>query len=111
MLVDHIIMCFLGGFLGILVLNVSRNTQLIGGTVILMMICYICKDCFNGQSPAKRIFNLKVVDNQNGEIATPLQCIVRMLTLPIWPIEVIVTLFNPVRRLGDRLAGTKVVSV
>lgn len=33
----------------------------------------------------------------------------RNITLIIWPVEVVVSLINPGRRLGDFLAGTRVV--
>jgi uncharacterized RDD family membrane protein YckC len=70
---------------------------------------YYCKDCINGRSPGKRITKLQVVDNKIGAVASPLQCLVRGLFIIIWPIEVIVTLTNPARRIGDLVAGTKVI--
>lgn len=69
----------------------------------------LCKDCINGQSPAKRIIKLQVVDNKTGEVATPIQCFVRNITLLILPIEIIVALVRPDRRIGDKIAGTKLV--
>lgn len=69
---------------------------------------YFCKDCINGRSLAKRITKLQVVDNITGEAASPLQCFIRNLFCAIWPVEVIVALSNPARRIGDLVAGTKV---
>jgi uncharacterized RDD family membrane protein YckC len=71
---------------------------------------YFCKDIINGRSIAKRILKLQVVDNSTGQPASPLKCFVRNLFCILWPIEVIVALTNPERRLGDRIAGTKLVN-
>ena len=70
---------------------------------------YFCKDLINGRSIAKRMIKLQVVDNNTGQVATPMQCFVRNIFCIIWPIEVIVALNNTNRRLGDKVAGTKLV--
>jgi uncharacterized RDD family membrane protein YckC len=70
---------------------------------------YFCKDCINGRSIAKRILKLQVVDNKTEQVASPLKCFVRNIFCIIWPVELIVTLINPGRRIGDQVAGTKVV--
>lgn len=70
---------------------------------------YLCKDCINGRSIAKRVLNLQVVDNSTEQAATPLKCLVRNLFCVLWPIEIIVALINPSRRIGDRVAGTKII--
>jgi uncharacterized RDD family membrane protein YckC len=46
---------------------------------------------------------------QNVQTSAPLKCSLRNLTRIIWPIEVLVTMFNPSQRLADKLANTKVV--
>lgn len=70
---------------------------------------YFCKDIINGRSIAKRILKLQVVDNKTGQVATPMQCLVRNIFCVLWMIEVIVAMTNTSRRLGDRVAGTKLV--
>ena len=70
---------------------------------------YFCKDMINGRSIAKRILKLQVVDNKTGQVATPFQCLVRNIFGIIWPIEVIIAMLNTGRRLGDRVAGTRLV--
>lgn len=70
---------------------------------------YFCKDCINGRSIAKRILKLQVIDNKTEQVASPLKCFLRNIFCIIWPVEVIVTLINPSRRIGDQVAGTKVV--
>jgi uncharacterized RDD family membrane protein YckC len=75
---------------------------------ILAFVMYFNKDFFNGRSPAKRLLKIQVVNNKTDEVAGPLKCLLRNLTIAIWPIEVIFVLFNPQRRLGDYIAGTRI---
>jgi uncharacterized RDD family membrane protein YckC len=70
---------------------------------------YFCKDIINGRSIAKRILKLQVVDNKTGQVASPLQCFVRDIFCILWIIEVIVAMANTSRRIGDRVAGTRLV--
>ncbi len=82
--------------------------------VIVAVICltafsiYLNKDLLRGQSPAKRILKLQVIDNKTGLIASPLQCLARNLILPIWVVEIPFILLNPQRRLGDFIANTRI---
>lgn len=69
---------------------------------------YFNKDFFNGRGPAKRILKMQVVNNKTHETASSLKCLIRNLTIVLWPIEVIFTLVNPSRRLGDYIAGTRI---
>jgi uncharacterized RDD family membrane protein YckC len=71
---------------------------------------YFCKDSINGRSIGKRIFKIQVVDNTTEEAASPVKCFVRNIFCVIWPVEVIAALINPGRRLGDRIAGTKIIA-
>lgn len=70
---------------------------------------YFCKDIINGRSIAKRLLKLQLVDNKTEQVATPLQCFVRNIFCILWPVEAIVALSNPGRRIGDKVAGTKLV--
>ena len=63
----------------------------------------------NGRSIAKRALKLQVVENISGNVASPIRCLVRNIFCIIWPIEVIVTVASPSRRIGDMVAGTKVI--
>jgi len=74
---------------------------------ILGFALYFCKDCIDGRSIAKRILKLQVVDNTTGQPARPVKCLIRNLFIIIWPVEAVVALINPERRLGDRVAGTR----
>lgn len=70
---------------------------------------YLCKDCIGSRSIAKRIIKHQVVDNKTNAPATPLQCLLRNFSVVFWPIEIFFVLISPERRLGDRVAGTRVV--
>jgi uncharacterized RDD family membrane protein YckC len=67
------------------------------------------KDFFNGQSPIKSIFGFRVVDQKTGTTASDFKCFVRNMTIILWPIEVIVLLFSTDKRLGDMIAGTRII--
>jgi uncharacterized RDD family membrane protein YckC len=123
MILDHfamtvIIMLF---FIPVMVINFATafsttheqpNPDMFGGMKYLMLFgfsIYLCKDCINGRSIAKRILKLQVVDNLTGQAASPIKCFIRNIFCILWPLEVIVALVNTSRRVGDRVAGTKLV--
>jgi uncharacterized RDD family membrane protein YckC len=123
MLLDHIIMCavamiflipsMLIGIGSIVETTPTHTSAEFLGPWIYIALCgfvtYFCKDVVNGRSIGKRITNLQVVDDKTGEVATPMQCFVRNIFCIIWPAEVIITFFNPQKRIGDLVAGTRVV--
>lgn len=123
MFVDHFIMTFvicIGGLILSLPLALIPkdglhlglklfNSGIIGTIIFILVSLYLNKDILNGRSPAKRILKFQVVDNDTKLTASPLKCLLRNLTIIVWPIEVLVILFNPSQRLGDKLANTRVV--
>lgn len=123
MLLDHIFMSFIAMIFAIpefvynLVQNLDStpgqlNYDLFPGDNYLGLIgfaLYFCKDSISGRSLAKRILKLHVVDNLTGKAASPFQCFIRNVFCVLWPIEVIVSLINPERRIGDWVARTKLV--
>jgi len=123
MILDHIIMTMIAmvfsipgmiiGFANAFkVSHEQTSTDIFGGLSYVGLIgfaVYFCKDCLNGRSVAKRILKLQLVDNKTGQVASPLKCFVRNIFCILWPIEVIVALVNPSRRIGDMVAGTKLV--
>jgi uncharacterized RDD family membrane protein YckC len=123
MLLDHIAMTFIAmiffvpgmisGFSTAFEINHEQtNPDIFGGLSYVGLIgfaLYFCKDCINGRSIAKRALKLQVVDNKSGKVASPIKCFVRNIFCILWPIEVIVTLANPSRRIGDMVAGTRVI--
>ncbi len=117
MFLDHCIMCLLIVPLGFLILGLGAlmkdnlNNGIGMVLVFLPFFIYLNKDFFNAKSPAKRILGFQVIDRKTNNPANELQCFVRNLTICVaWPIEVIVGLINPERRIGDLLANTKVIA-
>jgi uncharacterized RDD family membrane protein YckC len=117
MLLHHFIMCsvIVVPVLPLTMMNASipgkENTQPAWFQFLFLglMFLYFLKDSFKGRSPAKRIVKLQVVDNKTNLPASVGQCFVRNILIILWPVEVLVTFFNTQRRLGDYLAGTKVI--
>ncbi|KAB1065992.1 RDD family protein [Salibacter halophilus] len=123
MLLDHIIMtfgiaiigCTLMG-IGYLIVGNPSDSNLPEWLVVIPLFfgltifsIYFNKDAIKGKSPAKRILGFVVVNNKTGEIANPIRSVLRNVTLVFWPVEVIFSLFSPERRIGDYIAGTKVI--
>jgi uncharacterized RDD family membrane protein YckC len=77
-------------------------------TIIIVAIM-LNKDFFGGRSVIKRIWGFKVVDYQTGADATEFQCMVRNISIILCPLEALVILISRERRLGDILAGTRVI--
>jgi uncharacterized RDD family membrane protein YckC len=71
---------------------------------------YFNKDIYLGRSPAKRILKLQIVNVKTNRPANPLRCLVRNITVILWPIEVIAGLVNNERRIGDFIARTKLTT-
>lgn len=124
MVIDHLVMCFIcmAIALAFLFFGFFQNEgitheqsvfapHLMTYGLILGFLVYFNKDFFNGQSPAKSLLKIQVVNHKTNEVANSLRCLIRNLTIPLWPVEVIFTLVNPERRLGDYLAGTRIDSI
>ncbi len=75
----------------------------------LMIFVMLNKDFFNSRSIAKRKIGYQLVDQTKGVNASKMQCMIRNITVLIWPIEFFFILITPKRRLGDRIAGTKLI--
>lgn len=123
MILDHFIMTF--GIVIIAIIVVGIGFLIFGNLIdstqpewlpfvplllgLILFPIYFNKDAIKGKSPGKRILKLVIVNNKNGEIANPIKSVIRNVTLFFWPIEVLFTLFSPERRIGDYIAGTKVI--
>ncbi len=117
MLLDHIIMTFVivppWGLLMITMASgiMTFDDQILRIGFLSMFFIYLNKDFYKAKSPAKRLLGYQVINRKNEKPATELQCFIRNLTLCVaWPLEVIVGLLNPERRIGDFIANTKVVA-
>jgi uncharacterized RDD family membrane protein YckC len=94
------------GEMGVQLLNLIIFFPLYG-----LVITIFSKDFFNGQSIVNRLWGYQVIDIKTGTPPTPFKCMLRNLTLPLIPFELLFTLVNPERRIGDLIAGTKLVKV
>lgn len=72
-----------------------------------VILIFLNKDFAKGKSIAKRLLGLRIIDCRTGKPANELKCFVRNITLTIWPIEVLISLISPTRRLGDFITNTK----
>jgi uncharacterized RDD family membrane protein YckC len=77
-------------------------------TAIVLFSIFLNKDIFFGKSIGKYFTGTRVVSARTGNAASPIQCSIRNLFILIWPLEAIILLFSPKRRIGDIVAGTKV---
>ena len=122
MLLDHITMTFVLFPLMIIVFVVMQllakesypeflfESNGIGYTIaFLPFLAYFLKDSYRGKSIGKRTIGLQVVDFKTGEPANAFQCFVRNLFIVVWPVEVMISVLSPSRRLGDIFAFTEVV--
>ena len=111
MLLDHALICVIGiapiSFYHLIVDPKGPAVPTSPFEMMPFFVIYFCKDCIGGRSLAKRILKLVVIDNQSNHPATSLQTVIRNLFVIVWPIEVFVSFFNQERRIGDRLARTK----
>jgi len=76
---------------------------------MMMFILYplaMNKDFLNGKSIGKRLVGLQV-QNLNGQKSSEWKNSLRNF-LPIIPIDFLFTLISPTRRIGDRIANTKI---
>jgi uncharacterized RDD family membrane protein YckC len=92
--------------IGIKVLNLLVLVPLYG-----LCIMAFNKDFYSGQSIVNRLWGYKVVDMNTGNPPGQFKCMLRNLTAPIFPFELPFVLLNQERRLGDFIAGTKLVRV
>jgi hypothetical protein len=121
MLSDHVIMTMVVGVLWapVLFFRIRQEAEFgIAGDlfvgqplyVAFLFSLYFNKDIYLGQSIGKRILRFRVINKRTGEPAGPLRCLVRNLTLIVWPVEVIMAMVNVNERLGDYIAGTQLVN-
>ncbi|WP_062129157.1 RDD family protein, partial [Geofilum rubicundum] len=88
-------------------INITLSCSLVPFSAMIFVI--LNKDFFNGQSVSKRIYGYQIIDNKTNMAANETKCMLRNVTMIVWPIEVLMTLMNPTRRLGDLIAGTKLI--
>ena len=118
-LIDHIIFgftaIFLRGFghwpvLGELEYEHTGIHANINYLILLGVVFYFLKDSIDGRSIGKFIVGVQIVDSRTEQPAGPFQCFLRNLFCLIWPIEAIALLIDPEKRIGDKVAKTKVIN-
>jgi uncharacterized RDD family membrane protein YckC len=67
------------------------------------------KDIFNGRSIGKRAIGLQLLNAETGGPASPIRTAARGFGLILFPVEVFMLFLSPSRRLGDYIAGTRLV--
>ena len=119
MLLDHAIMTIIIFLLEVpmmvvRILSLAHSNLTLPGPLlrfslydVVIFSLFFNKDIFLGQSIAKRILGFRVFNNKTGQPAAPLRCLVRNFTILLWPLEVVATLVNKERRIGDYIAGTR----
>ena len=82
----------------------SRNFAVTSIASLYMLL----RDCLKGRSVGKRIMKLSVVPADNDRMPLTARLFIRNVLIVIWPVEVALLLSGN-QRLGDRIAGTRVV--
>ena len=114
MLIDHAFMSFVGFILVIipLYISMSQNSTIETWPILALMCFYLAmgiyfnKDIIGGKSIAKRIMGFRIVKLHDHNPASEFQLFIRNILIPLWPIEVIMSIISPSRKIGDFLAGT-----
>ncbi len=75
----------------------------------VLLFIILNKDIASGKSAGKRIFGYKVIDYSSKHEASQIQCMLRNITMVIWPLEALIIAFYPKRRIGDLIANTEIV--
>ena len=112
---------FLDGLIGaapvigaaiVMVTNESLGgVLLIAAAIFAVLYCFLADGLQNGQSWAKRMLGMAVVDARTGEPCSMGQSFVRNFLLAILgPFDWIFIFGGEKRRLGDLAAGTQVVA-
>lgn len=112
MLMDHFILSFVLIPIIIIPFGITlliENDLLDKILLVLVFSIYLNKDILRGRSPAKRMFGQVVIDYKSKKPANELRCTISNFTAILWPLECVVVVFNPNRRIGDFIAGTQVM--
>lgn len=76
----------------------------------LIWFIVFCKDCFNGRSVGKLLFNCQVIDETTGKAANPFKCIFRNLFYLLGLFDVIPMCFGAKKmRVADIVTKTDVL--
>ena len=77
--------------------------------VLSYPVLFVVRDVlFKGRSVAKRIFKLRVIDNETNELPKKQKLIIRNLFFFLYPVEFIMLLASD-KSLGDMVTNTTIV--
>ena len=77
--------------------------------VLSFPVLFVVRDVlFKGRSVAKRIFKLRVIDNETNELPKKQKLIIRNLFFFLYPVEFIMLLASD-KSLGDMVTNTTIV--
>ena len=118
-LVDFFIICIIQSFLMVIfiIIPLLNNVEIFHvSNIIIKQLCLtffstfllIIRDVIGKKSLGKKIFKLMILDNMTNNEANLLKRIIRNLTWLLGPTEIIFFLITG-DRLGDKIAGTKIV--
>lgn len=85
------------------------NTPFLAMIIFALLYTLFADGMFEGQSIGKKLMNLYVVSNEMEKPCTYLQSFVRNSTYLLGIFDLVFLLGKERRRLGDRLASTKVL--
>lgn len=115
-LIDHIIIIVFGSGSFFIMFNpVAENITFpsIGHYTIFVLtfLIFIFRDIINSASIGKRFLGLKIVNSEEpSEPVSVAKLGLRNLFIPLWPLELLVMVFNSRnRRIGDMVAKTQVL--
>jgi uncharacterized RDD family membrane protein YckC len=96
----------------LLALTSNKTVILIAGYLnASTYVLFISKDIFQGHSVFKLSHGIQIVDFRTEQPVTELRTVLRNSTLILlFPIEFLVAFVSPKRRIGDLIAGTKLIS-
>jgi len=76
---------------------------------VIVILTVLNKDICNGRSIAKRVLGYQIINIKTNDAASDFKCMLRNITFIIFPVEVILALLKNKRRIGDLIAGTKLI--
>lgn len=103
-IVGYIVLLLLGK-----VLPSESSVPMIAMWLIFIGYTLMADGMFNGQSIGKKLMGLYVVDSKTNEPCTYMQSVLRNITYLLGVIDWIFIVGKERRRLGDRVASTRVM--
>lgn len=110
MIIDFCIICVTSIPFILLIFILKLENVLVFQVFVISLLSslLICKDLLKEKSIGKRVMNLRIICGDKI-LVSPLKLILRNIFTFIWPIEIVMCMINPERKLGDIVFRTKVV--